>query len=42
MGRGNSAMEFPNEGTHNGTYDAVILEKGESSRAVRSYADITR
>ena len=22
-------MEFPNEGTHKGTYDAVILEKGE-------------
>ena len=35
-------MEFPDGGTHNSTYDAVILEKGERSRAIRSYADVTR
>ena len=35
-------MDFPNGGTHKGTYDAVILEKGERSWAARSYADITR
>ena len=35
-------MECPDGGTHNGTYDAVILEKGEMSQAVRSYSDITR
>ena len=35
-------MEFPDGGTHNGTYDAVLLEKGKRSRAVMSYADITR
>ena len=27
---------------HKGTYDAVILEKGEKSRVVRSYDDVTR
>ena len=42
VGRKNSAMECPDIGTHNGTYDAVILEKGERSRAIRSYADVTR
>ena len=42
MGRKNGAMECPDGGTHNGTYDAVILEKGEMSQAVRSYSDITR
>ena len=26
--RGNGDMECPDIGTHNGTYDAVILEKG--------------
>ena len=35
-------MEFPDGGTHNGTYNAVILNTGERSRVVRSYADITR
>ena len=35
-------MECPDIGTRNGTYHAVILEKGERSRAVRSYADVTR
>ena len=42
VGRGNGAMECPDGGTHNGTDDAVILEKGERSRAVSSYADVTR
>ena len=42
VGRKNGAKECPDGGTHNGTYDAVILEKGERSRAVRSYADVTR
>ena len=41
-GRENGAMEFPDIGSHNGTYDALILEKGERSWVVRSYADITR
>ena len=35
-------MECPDGGTHNGTYNVVILEKVERSRAVRSYADVTR
>ena len=35
-------MECPDIGTHNGTYDAIISEKGERSWAVRSYADVTR
>ena len=35
-------MELPNGGTHKGTYDDVILEKGERLRAVRSYSDVTR
>ena len=34
--------EFPNGGTNNGTYNAVILERGERSQVVRSYADVTR
>ena len=38
MGRGNVAKECPHGGTYNGTYDAVILEKVERSRVVRSYA----
>ena len=38
MGRGNGAKECPHGGTYNGTYDAVILEKVERSRVVRSYA----
>ena len=42
VGRENGAMECPNGWTHNGTYNDVILEKGESSRAVKSYADVTR
>ena len=42
VGRGNSAKELPDGVTHNGTYDAVILEKGERSQAVSSYADVTR
>ena len=42
VGKKNGAMEFPDGGTHNGTYDAVILEKGERSCTVGIYADITR
>ena len=41
-GGGNSAMELSNIGVCRGTYDAVKLEKVEKSRAVRSYADVTR
>ena len=41
-GRKNGAMECPNIGVRRGTYDTVKLEKGEKSRAVRSYADVTR
>ena len=40
--RKNGAMECSNIGARKGTYDAVKLEKGEKSRAVRSYADVTR
>ena len=42
VGKKNGTMECTDGGTHNGTYDAVILEKGERSRAVRIYADVTR
>ena len=35
-------MECPNVGVRRGTYDAFKLEKGEKSRAVRIYADVTR
>ena len=42
VGKENGAMECPDGGTHSDTYNDVILEKGEMSRAVRSYADITR
>ena len=41
-GRVNGAMESPDIRTRKGTYDAVILEKRESLRLVRSYADVTR
>ena len=41
-GRENGAMECPNIGVRGGTYYAVKLEKGEKSRAVRIYADVTR
>ena len=41
-GRKNGAMECSNIGARRGTYDTVKLEKGEKSRAVRSYADVTR
>ena len=41
-GRGNGAMECSNIGVRRGTYDAFKLEKGEKSRAVRSYTDVTR
>ena len=34
-------MEYPNGGKYNGSYNAVILEKGERSRVVRSYDDVT-
>ena len=42
MGRGNVSKECPNGVTHNGMYDAVILEKVDMSRAVRSNAGVTR
>ena len=41
-GRKNGAKECPNEGTQNSTYDDVIFEKEERSRAVRRYTDVTR
>ena len=42
VGRESFPKECPNGGTHNGTYNAVILERGERSQVVRSYADVTR
>ena len=36
------AMECSNIMARKSTYDAVELEKGEKSRAVRIYADVTR
>ena len=42
VGRGNGAIMCPDVGTHNCTYNSVILEKGERSRAVRSYTDVAR
>ena len=39
-GRKNSAMECSNIRARKGTYDAIILEKGERSRVVRSYDEI--
>ena len=42
VGRENGAMEFPDGGTHNGTYDVFIFKKVERSWAVRSNADVTR
>ena len=41
-GKENGDMECSNIGVRKGTYDVIKLEKGEKSRAVRSYADITR
>ena len=41
-GRKNGAMECSNIGVRRGTYDDVKLEKGEKSRAVRSYYDVTK
>ena len=35
-------MECSNIGARKGTYDAVKLEKGEKSWAVRRCADVTR
>ena len=35
-------MECPNISVRGGTYNTVKLEKGEISRAVRSYDDVTR
>ena len=42
MGRENCAKECPDGGTYNGTYNGVLLDKGERSRAVISYANVTR
>ena len=41
-GRKNGSMECSNIGSHKGMYNAIKLEKGEKSWAVRSYADVTR
>ena len=41
-GRGNGAMGCSNIGVRKGTYDAIKLEKGEKSWAVRSSTDVTR
>ena len=41
-GRENGAMECPKIRLRIGTYNTVKLDKGEISRAVRSYADVTR
>ena len=35
-------MECSNVGARKGTYNAIILEKGEKPRAVSTYADVTR
>ena len=40
--RKNGAIGCSNIGARKGKYDAVKLEKGETSRTVRSYADVTR
>ena len=42
MVRKNGDKECPDGGIHNVTYDAIILEKGERSWAVRIYTDVTR
>ena len=42
LGRENGANECLDGGTHNGTHYAAVLEKGERSRVVRIYADVTR
>ena len=42
MGREKFPKECPDGGKHNGTYDVIILEKGERSQAVRSSVDVTR
>ena len=34
-------MECSNIGAHKGTCDGIKLEKGEKSRAVRSYTEVT-
>ena len=40
--RENGDMECSNIGVGRGKYDAVKLWKGEKSRAVRNYSDVTR
>ena len=42
MGRENGAMDCSDGETCNGTYNAVVLDKGERSQSVRSYANVTR
>ena len=42
MGRESFPNECPNGGTHNGTYNAITLERGERSQVVMSYAEVTR
>ena len=41
-GRESFPKECPDRGTHNGTYNAIILERGERSQVVMSYAEVTR
>ena len=35
-------MECSNIGVRKGTYNSIKLDKGEKSRAVRGYDDVTR
>ena len=41
-GKKNGATECSNIGARKGLYGAVKLEKGDKSRSVRSYAEVTR
>ena len=41
-GKLDGAIECPDVVTHKVTFNAVILEKRESSQAVRGYDDVTR
>ena len=42
VGKKNGDKECHDGGTHSGTYNAVILEKEDRSRAVRSCDDVIR
>ena len=41
-GRENGDIEYSNIRVCRGTYNAVKLEKGDKSRVVRNYSDVTR